>query len=82
MKKEYMLKRLVTMYNRLGVEVSLNIYGVVRLRHPLIKDDCYYSSVTNCYELSFGICEADPTVTGSLFYVLNLDGSTTPPMPV
>lgn len=77
-----MLKRLVSLYNRVGVEVSVNVFGVVRLRHSLIKDDCYYSSVTNCYELTFGVCEADPNKIGSVFYVLNSDGSTTPEMPL
>lgn len=80
MTKEYMLKRLVTMYNRLGVEVAVNDFGVVRLRHRLIKDDCYYSSVTNCYEIMFGITKNDPDKTGSVFYVCNPDGSITPEM--
>lgn len=82
MKKDYMLKRLVTIYSRVGVDVSVNCFGVVRMHHPLIKDDCYYPSVTSAYELTFGVCEADPNKIGSIFYLLNLDGSTTPPMPI
>lgn len=77
-----MLKRLVNFYSRLGVEVSVNVHGVVRLRHSLIKDDCYHSSVTNCYLLTFGIGDVGSTVNGSVFYVLNSDGSTTPEMPL
>lgn len=76
-----MLKRLVPLYNRLGVEVSLNINGVVRLRHPLIPDDCYYSSVTNLYDLTF-CSKSDPEAMSSCFFVLNSDGSTIPPIPL
>ena len=69
------MKRLVTLYSRLGVEVAVNCYGVVRLHHPLIKDDCYYSSVTNCYELTFGASSSNPDDNGSVFYLLKTDGS-------
>lgn len=74
MKKEYMLKRLVTLYNRLGVEVSVNAFGVVRLQHNLIKDDCYYPSITKCYELTFGTHENTSDFDGYRFYDCYPDG--------
>lgn len=74
MKKEYMLKRLVTLYDRLGVDVSVNVFGVVRCHHPKIKDDCYYPSVTSFYKETFGNHEFDPAINGSVFYTCYSDG--------
>lgn len=82
MKTEYMLKRLVPLYNRLGVEVSVNVHGVVRLRHPDIKDDCYFPSLRSCYELTLYTYISNPDSMSSVFYVLNSDGSTIPPIPL
>lgn len=82
MTKNYMLERLVKFYSRLGVEVALNYDGVVRLHHDRIKDDCYYPSITRCYQLTFGTDEINPDFDGYKFYVMNLDGLTTPPFPL
>lgn len=74
MKKNYMLKRLVCLYSRLGVVVSVNVFGVVRLHHDRIKDDCYYPSITKCYELTFGNDELNPDIDGYRFYDCYPDG--------
>lgn len=73
-----MLKRLVKFYSRLGVEVALNYHGVVRLHHDCVKHDCFYPSITLCYEITFGRSEINPFADGSKFFVCNPDGSTTP----
>lgn len=78
MKKEYMLRRLVNFYVRVGVQVSCNDLGVIRLRHPLINKDCYYTSVKQLYDMTFGNCELNPDINGYDFFVLNLDGSVVP----
>lgn len=81
MKKEYMLKRLVKFYSRLGVKLSLNYLGVVCLHHDCVKRYCFYPSITLCYEITFGHSEINPFRDGSKFFVCNSDGSTTPSVP-
>lgn len=69
------MKRLVKFYGRLGVEVAVNSLGVVRLHHDLIKDDCYYPSVTKCYNITFCNRLISPDIDSYRFVVLNPDGS-------
>lgn len=69
-----MLKRLVSLYSRLGVDISVNVFGVVRLHHERIKDDCYYPSITKCYEITFGKNEINLDIDGYRFYDCYPDG--------
>lgn len=77
-----MLKRLVKFYKKLGVQVSLNGHGVVCLHHDWVKHDCFYPSISLCYDITFGKSEINPFTDGSKFYVCNPDGSTTPEVPL